>query len=89
MIGIGARKRSIGEKDLVREKDPMKEEPAKELLPRKESYFVKILEERLYIKGRVHVNCFSNCLEELFSYFLRKKKEESRHLYLHAIISLN
>ena len=30
------RQRSIGEKDLVRKKDPMKEELEKELSPRKE-----------------------------------------------------
>ena len=30
------RERSIGEKDLVRKKEPVKEEPEKELSPRKE-----------------------------------------------------
>ena len=49
------------------EKDPVKEDPAKELSPRKECCLVKIVEERLHIKGRLHVNCFSNYFEELFS----------------------
>ena len=69
--GIRARQRSIGEKYLVRNKDPVKEEPAKELSPRKESCLVKIVEERqrLHIKRRLHVNCFGNSFEELFSFF--------------------
>ena len=76
------RQQSFGEKDLVRE-DPMKEEPTKELSPRKESYLVNIVEqiqilgkerERLHIKRRLHVNCFSNCFEELFSFLKREKK---------------
>ena len=60
------RQRSIGEKDLVREKEPVKEEPTKELSPRKESCLVNIVEERqrLHIKGRLDVNFFDNCFEE-------------------------
>ena len=59
-----------GIKALVREK-----EPAKEISPRNESFLVKIIEERLHIKGRLHINYSGNCSEELFSYFLRKKEE--------------
>ena len=67
--GIKSRRHSIGEKDLVRGKEPMKDEPGKEISPEKESCLVNIVEERLHIKGRLHVNRSSNCLEELFSYF--------------------
>ena len=58
----------------MREKEPVKEEPSKELSPRKESCLVNIVEERLQIKGILHINCFGKCFEELFSYFLREKK---------------
>ena len=72
---VKARQRSIGEKDLVMEKECVKEEPAKELSPRKESCLVNIVEERLQIKGILHINCFGKCFEELFSYFLRRRKK--------------
>ena len=61
----------------MREKEPVKEEPANELSPRKESCLVNIVEERLHIKGRIHVNCSGNYFEELFSYFLRKKRKRA------------
>ena len=69
-----------GNEALVRKKDPVKEEPAKELSPRKESCLVKIVEERqrLHIKGRLHVNCSGNCFEELFSFLKRKKRKKKR-----------
>ena len=42
------RQRSIGEKDLVRKKEPVKEELAKELSPRKESFLIKIKKDKDY-----------------------------------------
>ena len=47
-----------GSEALVREKELVKKETAKELSPRNENFLVKIVEERMHIKGRLHINCF-------------------------------
>ena len=88
--GIEQRQRSIGEKEGACEGGARKGAITKK--GRKESCLVKIVEERqrLHIKRRLQVNCFGNCFEELFSFLKkRKKKEESRHLYFCAMVSLN
>ena len=87
--GIRARQRSIGEKERAREGGASKGAITKK--GRKESCLVKIEEERqrLHIKRRLHVNCFGNCFEELFSFLKRDKKQESGHLYFCAMVSLN
>ena len=66
------RQQRIGEKEGAREGGASKGAITKK--GRNESCLVKIVEERqrLHIKRTLHVNC----LEELFSYFLRKKRRE-------------
>ena len=54
---------------MVRKKEPVKEELAKGLSPRKEE------RRAAYIKRRLHINCFGNCFEELFSFLKRERKK--------------
>ena len=77
------RQRSIGEKEGAREGGANKG-----AITKKGELLSKDCERRTNTAHQV--NSSGNCFEELFSFLKReKKKEESRHLYFHAMVSLN